>query len=427
MSRVRVVPAPCCGLLLLVALLLPGACPWAQSSPFEPFDQHDYEVLVRLADGSGETARLAAAVVSSMRYQDRVAQAALETLIEESGDPAIVSRARRSLSGVHVRQGRYAEAAAVMKQILQMPDAGEVAPDPGAVAFFSALGAGPPMGRQGARSGRVVIRRDAASLPRVDITVNDVPDQTIVDTGAALSVVTVSTANRMHLQQLGVEVRVGGATGQQVSSGLAMADELRLGDTVFLNVPFVVVADDAMHFPDAGYQASSILGLPILVALERLVFSRADDGEILEFGPSDERLDPAAVNLITSGWEMVVLARVGGAPVRHRLQLDTGARVSVLYRMIADSLPGLLADATVQQSRIGGLGGELITRERPVVDSLAMQIGGREVDLAAIPVEDDNGSFRHGVLGQDILTRLPRLIIDFTAMRLSLEGEPLDR
>ena len=386
-------------------------------------DDHDFDSLREIRSSSKSDSldyRIADAVTYSMLGLDESAERKLEALVDDDIDPRIVARAKRSLSGVFVRQGRYGDAADVMKEVIDMPGEHGVTIDPGSMAFFKALSPVDAMISSAECDCRSTVSRDKINLPRIRITVNGFSDEAIFDTGAAFSTVSLTMAEKMRLQPLQDKVEVSGSTDQLVETGIAVAKELLIDGARFHNVPFIVVADEDLTFSNVDYSISSILGLPVIRDMGRLEFSNERGQEMLSFGATASHPDPERANLITSGWQLVFLAQTGSSERRLRYFLDSGATTSALLRLSAELVPDLIEGAGKGTASYGGVGGEIFEKDVLVVDSTLMKIGSNELGIGPINVLDDDGSQRHGIVGQDILSPFETLILDFDAMNLEL-------
>ncbi|MEO1137417.1 MAG: retropepsin-like aspartic protease [Pseudomonadota bacterium] len=395
---------------------------FADEAIFTAIDEHDYEklLLLRKAEkGATEAQKLANAIVHSMLGDDARAEKELRALEAGSRDSAIDARALRALSGVMVRMGRYADTAKAMRHIREMDDSDGVTIDDQSYAFFNAMSPIPRMGVAVADTHDAEISRDKAGLPRIPISVNGVSDHAIFDTGAAFSTVTTTMANKMNLRQLGAEVDVGGSTNATVQSGIAIADRVRLGGAEFTNVPFIVVPDESMSFPEQQYFVTSVLGLPIIRSLGRIEWSKAENEEHIRFGVTKARPTVETANMITSGWEMVLLAHINQSKERLRFFLDTGAVKSAFYSHAKDAAPSLMDGAETGTRRVGGLGGVVEELETLVIPSYRIKIDSAEIEAGPSTMQLDDGSFRHGVIGQDTLQDFGDFIIDFGAMTLT--------
>lgn len=384
------------------------------------FDVHDFDEVRDLAGENSTRGLLARAVLLSMQGRDSEAAASLEIFIRRVEDPWLVARARRALSGVLIRQGEYAKAAAAMQANFDVQGTTGVNVDSGSLAFFSALGSVGPMLLGGPDSDSVDIDRDKAGLATIPVKINGMAAAAVLDTGAPLSTVNVTQANAMGLRQLGSDVQVAGATNYSVKAGLAVADTLSIGERAFRNVPFIVVPDESMAFPQFDYIITTIVGLPIIYRLGRIEIGRDVGQETLSFTRSDTTPDPAKMNVLTSGWDLVALGVLNDAPRQQRFLLDTGANTSEIYKLATETVPGLIDGLSHQNRTQGGLG-ETVVHEETSIESVTLRFGGQTFSHGPIFLVDDNGSARHGAIGQDILSRFDSVILDFGAMTLRLE------
>ncbi|GAB4526667.1 MAG: hypothetical protein Tsb0010_09950 [Parvularculaceae bacterium] len=397
----------------------------ANTDLFRAIDRHDFETLIQIRDNGGlanEESALAGAILASMLGADSEAEQMLAALLEREPEPAIRARALRSLSGVYVRLGLYDKAAAAMAEIRGMTDSDGVSIDDQSFAFFSALAPVGPMKIDYARGGEISARRDSVGLLRAPLTVNGETDDAVFDTGAAFSTVSVSMANRMRMRPLGASVEVGGSTEHTVSSGIAIAEEVRIGEIIFHNVPFIVIPDENLSFPVQNYSISSIIGLPLIRAMERIEWRISEDGGTMRHSRSQGSAEPGVANMITSGWQHVVLARINDSPSRMRLFLDTGANSTDFYENLLEIAPDLLDAAETATSRRAGVGGVTEEQELPLAPSYKITIGDATISAGPTDVLPDDGSFRHGVLGLDILTRFDLIEMDFRAMTFRPSG-----
>lgn len=397
----------------------------ANTDFFRAIDRHDFEALIQIRDNGGledEESALADAILSSMLGADSEAADRLTALLDREPNSAVRARALRSLSGVYVRLGRYGAAAEAMAEIQSMEDSDGVTIDDQSIAFFAALGSIGPMRISYGRASEFDTRFDSVGLLRTAMTVNGETDDAIFDTGVAFSTVSVSMANRMNMRQLGASVEVGGSTDHTVSSGIAIAEEARIGDIVFRNVPFIVIPDEHLSFPVRNYSVSSIIGLPLIRAMERVDWRISEDGGIIRHSRSRRSADPSVANMITSGWQQVLLARVDDSAARMRFFLDTGATSTDFYENALEIAPDLFDSAVAATSRRAGVGGVADDQEILAVPSYAVTIGDAPAGGGPADILPDDGSFRHGVLGLDILTKYDRIEMDFKAMTFRAFG-----
>jgi predicted aspartyl protease len=233
------------------------------------------------------------------------------------------------------------------------------------------------------------------------------------DTGANLSMVTVSEAAALGLALRETNAVVHGSTGARNPLRLAIAPELRVGPARLTNVVLLVLADDALDVGPTKYEIRGILGMPVLHALG--AFAITADGE-LRVGAVSDRVGGA--NISYDGWSPIVEVTHEGHTLR--MLLDTGANVTTLFPTARAALaPAEIAALGRKREQSGGAGA-LISRDVDVVSRLRLEIAGMPIDVQQIsllrePTAGDDGT-RDGVIGMDALRG--GFTADFRAMRV---------
>jgi hypothetical protein len=149
------------------------------------------------------------------------------------------------------------------------------------------------------------------------------------DTGAELSVMSEAEAKRFGLSIRKVQVKVGDVNGTQVDTRIAVADELSIGSVRLKHVAFLVLPDDLPPFNEGSLGSRGLIGLPVLVALERFAWS-AD--QKFEIGPRLSGKKRSHAALCFDGNHPAVEVQYD-----HRtlfFTLDTGATNTDLIRLL---------------------------------------------------------------------------------------------
>lgn len=262
--------------------------------------------------------------------------------------------------------------------------------------------------------------RDKVGLPRAQVDINGHSQDSVLDTGANLSVVSASTAKRLGLRHLG-RAAVGSSSRASVAVDVAIADRLAFAGLVLENVVFLVLDDAQLEMPvPGGYRIDAIIGFPVFRALKRVRFDH--DGILhAEPGAGDAQ---APGNLVLAGSDLFVDVRVGGHPAA--LHLDTGGNASSLSSAFARAHPDVLRGLEQTTERLGGAGG---TTERTAAKwrQAPVQVGDRTATLPklSIVVRDstDVDGRGLGVLGGDVLGAFEYWTLDLERMQLEL-GAP---
>lgn len=268
--------------------------------------------------------------------------------------------------------------------------------------------------------GRGAAQRDIAGLMRVDMSVNGHTQDAVFDTGANLSVLSASTAQRLGVRMLEGDASVGNSVRGTVAVRLGIADRLEIAGNVIRNVVFLVIDDASLTFGGGAYKIPAIVGYPVMQALGRF-----------RVEPTALTVEPASAstngqrNLVLVSNELFVDARVGGIDVP--LYLDTGANPSHLNELFAAAHPEPLAGLARIERRLSGAGGTA-TGQAVRWSDVPVELAGRSVRMPSLLVGMPGGAAKpattYGVIGADLLARFASYTIDLKAMRLEL-GEPL--
>jgi predicted aspartyl protease len=321
--------------------------------------------------------------------------------------------AHRLLAAAYFRQGKYREALAHVDALLALrPEDSDVRDDRPLLAALRDFADQRVM-----RRGSIRLELHDAGLP---ISINGVPGTYWFDTGADLSALSESDAKRFGLRVLNAPIKEGDVTGAHVDSRIAVADELSIGPIRLSHVAFLVFSDDQPPFNQLPAGSRGLVGLPVLLALQRFVW-RADKKFEIEPKSSSENLSRA--NLCFNGHSPIVQVQFENRNLA--LTLDTGATNTDLYPPFAALFPELIRTASKTESyKMEGVGGAK-NMNAAILPSLHMSIGSFPVVLspANVLLTHTTGASRffQGNLGIDLLQQAHKTTFDFKAMTLTLQ------
>jgi hypothetical protein len=320
--------------------------------------------------------------------------------------------AHRLLAAAYSRTGKYREALTHVDAILAVrPDDSDVKDDRPILAAL----------RDSADQS--VVRRASTTLELQDalpIEINGVQGTYWFDTGADVSALSESDAKRFNLHVLNAPIKGGDVTGAEVDSRVAVADELSIGSVRLSHVAFLVFSDNQPPFNQLPPGSRGLIGLPVLLALQRFVW-RAD--KKFEIDPKSSSGNPSQPNLCFH--EHGVLALMQFEDHNLTLRLDTGATTTDLYPPFAELFPELIRSGSKTESyRMEGVGGAK-NMNAAILESLRMSIGGFPITLKPANVllthTTEASQYLQGNLGMDLLQQAHRTIFDFKKMTLTLE------
>lgn len=261
--------------------------------------------------------------------------------------------------------------------------------------------------------------RDKVGLPRSHAMIQGKLQEVVLDTGANLSVVSLSTARRLGLHMLEGSASVGSASRQAVASRIGVADRVDFAGLSLSHVAFLVLDDAQLNMPvPGGYQIDAILGFPVLRPLQRITFTT--DGKLL---PS--RSDASGVsagNLRMAGSDLYVDVSLDGHPVA--MHLDTGAAASALSSRFAAAYPDIVKGLASRDEHIAGAGGARVRRSA-TWPKVRVRIGDQQTVLPTLTIAlSDAGNVKEpNVMGWDILQAFDHWTLDFQQMQFDV-GKP---
>lgn len=265
------------------------------------------------------------------------------------------------------------------------------------------------------------VTRDKVGLPRSNATINGKTQEVVLDTGANLSTVSLSTAHKLGLRLLEGTASVGSASRQAVSTRIGIADHFEFGGLSLEHVAFLVLDDEQLNMPvPGGYQIDAILGFPVLRQLQRLEFTSG--GQLV---PSRSDASVAANgNLRMAGSDLYVDVMLNDMPVA--MQLDSGGVRSALSSRFASEHPALVKGLTSRKEHVAGAGGSQVNQSATWPD-VHVRVGDQQIVLPAITITlASAGGKDTNLLGGDILQSFDHWTIDFQRMQFEV-GNPLPK
>jgi len=225
--------------------------------------------------------------------------------------------------------------------------------------------------------------------------------QFVFDTGANISVITQSIAQKWHVKIFDVSFDLGGGTGFTTKSATGVVDSLYIGSILVRNAVFLILPDDALYVKQINYRQQGIIGIPILTQLKQWHFR--------ENGTLTVSAHPAKAgfsNMILDGLMPHVNFSVLNTYLPFRF--DSGANSTTLYSIFFDRFkPYILKNAENKQLREGGVGG-VVTSKAYLLKNLVFNIDDKKVTLPAVnirttPYNKDDKVTAYGNLGRDII------------------------
>jgi predicted aspartyl protease len=319
-----------------------------------------------------------------------------------------------------LREGRFARALHELDALLAIDpkdsDANDTRP------FFEVLSHFPDQTVPKNSASKATVHLHDGEVP---LLINGKKAFYFIDTGANLSTLTESEALRLGMEIKGVNA-TGGSTdinGNRVLFRVARAQSIALGGIVLNNVAFLVTSNDQPPFVDMKTGERGLIGLPVVIALESVKWTRKGTFEV---DRSPKRTDVAAANLCFDDLSLIVEASFD----QHALPfaLDTGATTTELWAKFADVAAELIRKFGSRESHtVTGLGGSQ-KFDAASIPKVTLLLGGKPVTLQPAHIlaaeQKSEAKWLYGNLGMDLLNQAQTVAIDFRTMTLALDPGP---
>lgn len=261
--------------------------------------------------------------------------------------------------------------------------------------------------------------RDKARLLNVPMEINAQKMDFVFDTGANISTVSASTAQKLGLKIIEADIAVGSSTDIKVKSKLGVAPEMKIGQVMLKNVVFLVLEDKALSFPQINYQINGIVGFPVIEAFRELTLTGKDELVI----PAQTSKVKFEQNMFLDELMPVVLATYSNR--KMFFSFDTGAQTSAFYPAFYKAEEAEIKKiAKLGKVKSGGAGGykevSAYILENPFLTISGKQAAFKKVEVLIEPSNEDSRYF-YGNLGQDFIRQFGKMTLNFDSMSIVFE------
>lgn len=319
---------------------------------------------------------------------------------------------------------KYKEAAETSKKLLKdykpFLDSTDLADYINEINIWRALTNVPPQTLSKTQDTKVQMTKDWLGLWNIPVTISDSTYDFIFDTGANISTVTESFAKKLGFKILDTEFEVGTATDKKVKSGLAVAEELSIGNLTYHNIVFLILPDETLSFPQVNYSIDGVIGFSIIEAMEEIHITKN-----LELSVPVQPTVKYSENLAFDGLTPILLA------IHKKDSLgfafDTGAMITHLFFSYYNKYKGEIdSKYKLRTLRIGGAGGSINVKGF-ILDKITLTIGNsnaklKKVRLVAEEIKEDDNYF-YGNIGQDVVSQFDDMVINFKSMYIDFLSE----
>lgn len=333
----------------------------------------------------------------------------------------LVSELLAIKSSNFIRRYQYKDAADIYKNIVEeyshVLDSSDIDDYQNSLNLFGTLASVKPQIIHKQKDTKIPSYRNQFNHLMATVRCGKITDEFIFDTGAGLSTISNSFAEKMGLAIYESDIKVVTGTSITVQTKLAVADSLYVGDILFENIVFLVLPDEHLAFPSINYEIHGIIGFPVIHQMGEIKICK--DGILkVPLIPQSKQLE----NMFLDGLRPVVQLFSDNDTLL--LAFDTGATKSYLSKKYYDAHKHKVEmNGKLKVSQHGSAGG-IIDVEEYILKDFPYTIGSKSNVLPQISVVLEEFEFtKHydGNLGQDVFTQFNEMTLNFQHMFIDFE------
>jgi hypothetical protein len=257
---------------------------------------------------------------------------------------------------------------------------------------------------------KLAMHKDKVGLMNIETLFGADTIDFLFDTGANFSVITRSLAEKLTMDIIDADFYVTAATGKEVTSSIAIANEFYVGNILIKNAVFLVFNDEDLSFPQVDYYPNGAIGFPVIEAFDEMHIH--NDGSILipqeaQFYSND--------NLALDGLTPMIAVLYKSDTLNFNF--DTGGNTTSLYHTFYMDYADEIDSTYTLETFTNGGGGGLIDFEGFVLDSLTLGVAGNYAVISKVRLHKDpinkEAEMVHGNFGQDFIKQFDSMIISF--------------
>jgi len=270
---------------------------------------------------------------------------------------------------------------------------------------------------------RLFFRYGHPRLPRIDVAVDGKKIEAIVDTGAALTLISEAAAARMKIVPIaGTDAEGSGIHGARFPVRFGLIRELEIGGLKVSQVPVGIIPDSALEFEDkAGTSRYEFLLGCHLWKEFRVEIDYP--GRTLSLDrpnslPSSE--DTEGANLFVIDGKPIVRGSINGVGW-FRFLLDTGSEFTLIHRAGTSRYGSFMTEAPIEPITVHGIGKS--RSQWGKISHVTLGVDWYQVFFEDILMTDDRDTPDDAVLGSTFLENFI-VTLDFGRLHARIRRPP---
>lgn len=263
--------------------------------------------------------------------------------------------------------------------------------------------------------------KDKAGLLTTSVIANGIKSDFVFDTGAGISCITESLANKMGIILLpDNNVIVKSFTGQECKVLIGIAPEIKLGELTIRNTIFLVYPDSAFTFANGAYVINGIIGFPVAKELGTITIEKGK----LSFSKNEKSRDQEK-NFFVYQLRAIIMATYKGNTFPYNF--DSGAQMSKFNKSFYEAYKAYIdINGKLETTKSSGAGGQEITSQVLVLKDEEILIDKTTIKMKKIKVDPNSfgiyGKVNYGNIGQDVIGQFKKVTLSFDHNYLKLEN-----
>ncbi len=266
----------------------------------------------------------------------------------------------------------------------------------------------------------VPLTKDFGGLFNINVSINQIDTSFVFDTGAGISVIAKSLANKLGLKILDSDsIKVSGFTGIGNETKMAIADSIAIGGLKIYNAYFLIFNDEALTFADGNYKINGIIGFPILKEIGSITILK----DTVQFANTFKILPVKEKNLFTEYLHPILFLAFNGNLLPFCF--DTGGNETLFSRTFFERYKSFLQKKPhkTTSQKIASVGGE-IKYQSITMENLSLNLNTFKLTLKNLEINKDQyhrfGKEFYGNFGKDALSQFSKVVISFKGNYLEL-------
>lgn len=314
----------------------------------------------------------------------------------------------------------YRDECTILEKYSHVCDSSEIETRKQDNSIFSHITNVPKMQIRKPADSQVSLKRDMAGLFTVPINLQNDTVDFVFDTGANVSVIVKSLAEKYKIKILEGKALVGTSTGKTVEGEIGLLD-LRLGNMEIKNSVFIVFPDSALSFANGVYKIRGVIGFPIMYAFQEFILK---DDKFLIVPEKPEVANDR--NLALDGAFPVILVKYKNDTLPFHF--DSGANITDLTSAFFKKYKNEIVGKCKKVKRTTGGAGGTAESVIYILDPISLSVGDSECKLDSLRVfqKDLMGSYvkyQYGNFGQDYINKFSEMKINFVSMNINFSNK----